>query len=378
MEDRYYQEVAAAWLSRRRRGLLVAPAGSGKTLIAARALAKVLNAKPRTECVNIGWICATIEQKDQAVAALAEFPEINQLAKVSVACAQAEVNWSARDVLVVDECHHLPAPQWFAQVKDFTGCLWGLTATPWSEYDRERNRVLRDLFDHQIWEVSRDEVAHKMAPAQVISVDVPSPGVAAMIEFEVESCLRRWDKMPERYHRCSRVDYEIRMRSLAAIDLGIVHNVQRNSRAVEIALKHESESVIVLVPTVELAQSMAAKILGAVACFSGMKQRATTMERFRVGDLRCVVATSLLDEGFDAPIANVLVMVSGGRSQARTIQRTGRVLRQYEGKERGLIYDFLDSDIPTLHNQAKARLRIYRKLGYQIGQPQPQPDCSLL
>ena len=103
-------------------------------------------------------------------------------------------------------------------------------------------------------------------------------------------------------------------------------------------------------------------------CYSKMskKDRASVLETFKEGKVKCIIATSLADEGLDLPKANVLIMVSGGRSEAKTIQRTGRVLRAFPGKTHGLIYDFLDRQHPMMERHANKRIATYRKLGYRI------------
>ena len=70
-----------------------------------------------------------------------------------------------------------------------------------------------------------------------------------------------------------------------------------------------------------------------------------------------------------ARAANVLILASGGRSSAKTEQRTGRVLRAFAGKSHGIIYDFLDKPSTMMSNHAKKRLATYRALGYSIQMP---------
>jgi superfamily II DNA or RNA helicase len=98
----------------------------------------------------------------------------------------------------------------------------------------------------------------------------------------------------------------------------------------------------------------------------GAKNRRNALEAFKAGELKRLVATSLCDEGIDLPIASVLVLVSGGRSRAKTEQRTGRVLRQFAGKESGLIYDFVDKFHGLMYKHFRQRLAVYKQLGYDI------------
>ena len=64
-ELRPYQSAAVEWITPRQRGMVVAPAGSGKTIIAAHAAARVLRPGQRAL-----WVANTREQVDQAVRAI--------------------------------------------------------------------------------------------------------------------------------------------------------------------------------------------------------------------------------------------------------------------------------------------------------------------
>jgi superfamily II DNA or RNA helicase len=76
-----------------------------------------------------------------------------------------------------------------------------------------------------------------------------------------------------------------------------------------------------------------------------------------------MIATSLADEGLDLPNVETLVMVSGGRSAQKTIQRASRALRRTETKTDARIYDFLDNFHPMAIAHAKKRIKCYKELG---------------
>ena len=69
-----YQQRAVDWLSGHFRALVVSSAGSGKTIIAAAAIQKVVRQKTRILPVRVGWPANTIEQCNQAREALEKFP----------------------------------------------------------------------------------------------------------------------------------------------------------------------------------------------------------------------------------------------------------------------------------------------------------------
>ena len=361
-----FQSNAVEWLKCKKRGIVVASAGSGKTIIAAAALQAVTLAKPRTVPVKIGWVCNTLEQKSQAARALEQFPIPPELHETRIECAAADADWCDRDVMVWDECHHLPAASWRRQAMSCLGARWGFTATPFGD-DPERNEILRDLFDQQILTIHRSQSANRISPARVVMIDESDPGLQQPIDQEIERTMS-W-----------RIKYwkgeEWQLRAIVSwhicIKRGIINNQARNAKAIALARQHSGDHVLVLVNEIDHGQQLADQIPKAKLCYSkmGAKCRRETLASFQSGAGSCIVATSLADEGLDLPIANVLILVSGGRSSAKTEQRTGRVLRAFQGKDYGLIYDFLDRQHTLMHNHAKKRMATYQKLGYDIQMP---------
>lgn len=361
LED--YQARAVDWLATTKRGIVVASAGSGKTILMSAAIQKVTLSRPRTTPVNIGWMAATIEQCQQASSALDRFPIPGGMASIRIQCAAADTDWTGYDLLVVDECHHSPASQWCRQVQACTGARWGCTATPFGE-DPDRNNALLNLFDHNVFTISREEVSSRLVPAKVFMLDAFDPGIAEFMDREIEQKferMKKWSKLPEWKLRAN-IAWRV------CIERGIIQNRARNAAVLELARQHRDDSVLVLINDVKHAEALTNQIPWSAMCYSGMGDRARreTLDAFKAGTIKCIVATSLADEGLDVPIANVLILVSGGRSSAKTEQRTGRVLRVAPGKEHGIIYDFTDKPHTLMSNHARKRLATYRKLGYEI------------
>jgi len=367
---RPHQVAPVDWLSKRKLGLVVSPAGSGKTVIAAAALDSVLGAKPRPSKVLVGWVANTHEQCQQAQAALDSFPEVKRSARVTIRCAAAAWDWSDYALLIVDECHHAAAPGWRQQVESCQGARWGFTATPNAEGDdaEDRDAALRELFGDDWFVVDRAEVGALVAKARVELLEASDAGLGRRIDAEIARVYgyrsRHWGGDPMKLR--AMVMWQV------CVEMGIVGNQARNDAAAGCAGAHVAagDSVLVLVNQVEHAKRFAERI-GAVACYSGMgaKARRHALHDFKTGKLKCLVATSLADEGLDVPRAGVLVLVSGGRSRAKAEQRTGRVLRAFAGKEHGTIYDFEDKFHALMAKHSLARQSVYRELGYEIVNP---------
>jgi superfamily II DNA or RNA helicase len=375
---RDYQKPAVKWLARTYRGILKAPAGSGKTLMAAAALAHILDR--RDGRAKVCLLCNTIEQVGQWQAALDAFPIIARQADCEIGCGAGNMDPTGCDLLIVDECHRAASPSWSAKVGKARNARWGVSATPFGK-DKERNDYLRELFGTETHTVERTELVENghLAKGVVLFREMRPYGVGGKVDqMTAELIDKRRRKMPWMFRTEQQAKEQERQCCWqAAQQIGLWENPERDSKIVwqaRIAID-EGRSVIVLVGKIEHGLALKDYIniyyLNADKshlCYSkmGRNKRAETIEAFKAGKIRCLVATSMLEEGFDAPIADCIIMAGGGRSARKTIQATGRVLRSFEGKTHGKIIDFTDDFTPMLRAQSFARRRIYRELGYEI------------
>lgn len=70
----------------------------------------------------------------------------------------------------------------------------------------------------------------------------------------------------------------------------------------------------------------------------GPQANKNALERFRLGDIRILIACKAIDEGVDVPDAAVGIILSGTSTQRQRIQRLGRIIRKKEGKEKAALY----------------------------------------
>ncbi len=75
-------------------------------------------------------------------------------------------------------------------------------------------------------------------------------------------------------------------------------------------------------------------------------ERKNILERFSKGDLEALIAMKCLDEGVDIPPTRTAYFLASSGNPKEFIQRRGRVLRKFEGKEFARIYDLIS--IPPL------------------------------
>lgn len=63
-----------------------------------------------------------------------------------------------------------------------------------------------------------------------------------------------------------------------------------------------------------------------------------TLERFRTGSIRILIACKSIDEGFDVPDASVGIILSGTSTKRQRIQRLGRIIRRKEDESKASLY----------------------------------------
>lgn len=157
----------------------------------------------------------------------------------------------------------------------------------------------------------------------------------------------------------------------------IVNNIERNLLAVN-ACKNFLESgktILLLIRKIKHAEVISEllneyKIENIILNgASSSDERSAAIEDIRNGKIKVVIASSIFDQGVDIPSLDVLINLGGGKSTARMLQRIGRVIRSFPGKEKALVLDFYD--------QAKY-LRKHSEIRMNIAKTEPKFDVKVL
>ncbi|MBQ1491208.1 MAG: restriction endonuclease subunit R, partial [Blautia sp.] len=82
--------------------------------------------------------------------------------------------------------------------------------------------------------------------------------------------------------------------------------------------------------------------------------------------LLLIATGQMMGEGYDFPRFDTLFLTTPVKFDGLLTQYVGRLVRRYEGKEEVYVYDYVDGHIPVLHRQHAARLRAYKRMGYEI------------
>jgi len=285
------------------------------------------------------------------------FKDINIMSIVSVYKALENEDKEVEEILkkalvvIVDECHHLAAKTFEKSMRICTNAYWryGLSATALlrSEVD---NMLVRGLTGDEITGITNQELTEcgVSAKATVYLFDMKRFGSPVL---------------PKRH------TFDV------AYDIGIVGNPQRNTLIVDTA-RHFldlGKSVFIIVHRIEHGRILSEifhRIGLEVPFISGEEDPniiKSRLKEFENKTLKCLISSSISDEGLDIPAVDILILGVGNKSALKTIQRVGRGLRKKDvGENVVSIIDFLDRCSAYLFRHSVARSKVYLDMDLKI------------
>jgi superfamily II DNA or RNA helicase len=239
------------------------------------------------------------------------------------------------ELAIFDECHHIPAESFYDIAMKLPNAYYryGLSATPWRA----------DRSDLMI------EAALGPKLSIVSSTDLIKKGYLVKPKITMYQVYSKARKVVRDYTFIYKTE--------------VVENLERNSLIVESALHQvrQGKSVLILVNQVKHGRILEKMIEGAVFINGrdSSEVRRKALDRLRQKQDQILIATTLADEGLDIPSLEVLILAGAGKSETRALQRVGRVLRPFPGKEKAIIIDFWDETL-YLQQHSRQRLEIYQ------------------
>jgi superfamily II DNA or RNA helicase len=353
---RDYQREAVDIILKRKRGIIHHSTGAGKTVVAV-ALA---------QCVPIRWLFLVRSKDllDQTAEKYLEFTkqtagiigdgriEFSDEDQLVVATSQT-LNARRSDSelwkliqtvegIMVDECHGLAARvlQRITLATQNAYYRVGFSGTPLARSDARSLLVIGAL----------GPVIHRVKADELVDAGYLSKAHIEMHKIEQYSTKPTWQ---------------------GAYGELIVRSASRNKLVTRL-MKKAKPPCLVFVKEIKHGQILKQRAEKAglrVEFISGNKltpERKNAIKRLIRGDIDCIIATVVFQEGIDIPELRSLVIATSGKSAIQTLQRIGRGMRKTDSKHTFDVYDIYDTGNTWTEKHSAARKNWYKKEGHEV------------
>lgn len=373
---RDYQEAAlTAWHSANRRGLVVLPTGSGKTLVAEQAILatrrSALVVVPTLDLLNQWYdgLAARFGEARVGVVGGGDF-EVRPLTVITYDSAYLHLERLGNQfgLLICDEVHHLAGPRVIqAAQMSLAPFRLGLTATPPEDAD-ERLRRIADVMGPVVFRREITDLAGEfLSTYDTVRLRVQLNADELVRYREAHATYRGfvesrglrlggrhgWARFlqatssSEEGRRAFQAWREQRRIAMAA--------PRKLALLEEILDRHRDERILVFTHGNDFAYEVSLRFLvPTITHQTRPQERRAILAGLQDGSTPVVATSRVLNEGVNVPKVSVGVVLSGSATVREHVQRLGRILRKVEGKH-ATLYEIVTSE--TSEESASARRR---------------------
>ena len=290
-------------------------------------------------------------------------------------------------LLIGDEVHWLGARTLKASLNKNANFRLGLSATPNRYFDEEGTDELFDYFGDVIYTFGLEEALSWVNPVTgEVGVLTPysyHPTVVQLNEVEaseyselsrkIGQLMAKKEKTPEDYDRLETLriqraeiakSAEAKVPALgellsslgSSLDQTLIYcaNHEQMQKALEVARAAGIETSARITSLEDSSRSSA---------YEGKSQREHIIENFARGNHQILFAVDCLDEGVDIPSAETGILLASSGNPKEFIQRRGRLMRRFPGKDLAKIFDFVVLPPPEFRSLQETEIRRIREFG---------------
>lgn len=358
----YQTEALAAWHAANRFGTVVLPTGAGKTFVAMRAVLET--------AVSTLIVVPTIDLLHQWYARLTNafgteigvwYGQEKLLHPITVttypsAWAHAETLGSQFKLLIFDEIHHLPAPNWH-EIALMCAAPWrlGLTATYIEQHEEARRNLLTEWVGPVVYQKRVDELSGKQLAdyrTERIRIDLTESEQRTYdTAYDTYTGYMRENRLRERYgpnwwqELTRRSAYEQAARTAKVAELRlkeIAHQADGKKELVgQLLREHATTPTLIFTTHNRFAYAIGrAYLLPVITHQTKAAERKAILDGFLNGRYRAIVTSKVLNEGIDVPEAKVAIVLGGSSTAREYVQRLGRILRK-KGNAEAILYEVI-------------------------------------
>lgn len=356
------QERAVRIMKESDLGILMAPPGAGKTVMACKLIAD-----RKVSTLILVHRQPLLEQWRERISSFLKIPvkEIGSLSgsrkkmtgKIDVGMLQSISRMedlseiaAKYSQIIIDECHHVPATSFEAILKQLPArYVLGLSATPYRKDGLEKIMFLQC-----------GPIRHEIQPSEVSELPKEVSIYETALAFPDEL-----GRQPPYHVLIHHLVQDNSRNQLIASKVAevleqnrfplLVSDRKDHLERLEQLVKNLSHDVEIVVLEGALTNKQRRGYLARVAELRLAKKKVMLM-----------ATASLIGEGFDLPELDTLILSTPLSFEGRLIQYAGRIHREFTGKTSARIIDFVDSCSAMFLKMYRGRVLTYRKMGYRI------------
>ena len=371
----YQKKAIENWITAGKKGCMILPTGSGKTIIAIK-LIEIINSSTLI-------VVPTLDLMEQWTKFLSKYFQKIEIGNIGggifnitgitvstydSAYIRSSFIGNKFAFVIFDELHHLAAPGYRTIAEQFTSPYrLGLTAT----YEREDSLHLDfpRLVGGIVYQSSVNELARDK---HLASFTVEKRYVKLLPEEEIEY-QKNYNQYLSYLHELGIRYSQIGLQKL--IMVSGKNQYARNAllarnKALDIALNSQSKieelrkilsenpdrKTIIFTQHNKLVYLISNKFLIPFITHKSSKQeREDALNGFRDGRYRALVTSKVLDEGVDVPDAELGIIVSGTGSKREFIQRLGRLLRIKPNSKNAKLIEIVSSGTSEINTSVRRK-----------------------
>ena len=372
----YQKEAINSWFRNDNKGLFEMATGTGKTITALAASIKLIEKEKRIALVII---CPYQHLVDQWVNEAEKFgfcpirayksreTWLNKLREKVIYFNHKDIDYlcvitthatfstdlfqkiindiDGPKMLIADEVHHLGSSNRRCFLPESFIFRLALSATPDRWFDDEGTQALRNYFGETVFTLTlSDAIGLSLTPYYYF------PVLVELNDDEMQEYVGLSKKIGIIMSQNKKEESSEYLTQLLIKRSRILNNAENKLSVLEKLLnqvKLVQDTLIYCAPGGQINDVM--KLIGLkkrikahrFTAEEDIQTRRKLLKRFESKELKILVAMKCLDEGIDVPSTQTAFILASSSNPREFIQRRGRVLRKYPGKEYARIYDLI-------------------------------------
>lgn len=269
-------------------------------------------------------------------------------------------NIETETLVIADEMHWSGAKTYSNGLIEKYDYRIGLSATPERYFDESGTKYIIDYFGSTIYNFDLKRAINEINPDTGKSYLTPynyNPIFCELNDDEFEKYIMMSKKIARMYFNAKNKEKEDILQLMYFKRQKIIINASEKLTEFEKLIQKIKDQQHILIYCTEKQICEVQKVLNKLNIinhrftgeegtkpkreFGYMSKRDYILKNFANGTYKALVAMKCLDEGIDVPQAKTAIILASSGNPKEYIQRRGRILRRYAGKEKAIIYDLI-------------------------------------